>query len=118
MDERLIEIERKLWEKIRERQAEDSPVRNGLMHERFQGRYGVSWAAPGDVSCLIGMYGSIKWLEGAMSELNITGEEASLLEHGFEDWSRDETMTSDPFYRLARRIGQQLEDDEAAAHAG
>lgn len=112
-EERLIDIERTLWAKIKEHQAGGGLVRNTDMADRFGGRLGTHADSP--ATCLVGLYTVAEagvWFKPIMQELGITSNEAEQLENGFENYAREE----DPFYAIGRRIGQALEEQEVTAY--
>lgn len=114
----IVELEAKIWEKIRACQAKGIQVRPGGLLEYEDGR------SPGTL-CLLGAIGAHASVTGSIADrwaqthalLGISAEEAELLEWGFEDWSPHShssvalarrQLDGDRFHELGRKIAREL----------
>lgn len=102
-----------LWEAIRKKQAEGYPVRRGGA--------GFHTNPPVYSVCLLGSLGVMAregntWF-ATMKKLDITTQEMSLLESGFEGWGtldeEERPLLEQPFYMLGAEIHEELTAETA-----
>ena len=116
-------VELELREHIKRRQEAGITVTNTFIALRLEGVQPGSYyssAQPRHALCLLGAAGfSMKAADDvdtdAASILKITNNEATLLESGFEGWyanddANDDANKDNPFYKLGRKLGKELED--------
>ena len=126
-------IKTKLWARIREHQASGGTVRNQAMADARGGASGGYFNHQnkdyehGNCLCILGLYNGEEY--AAAEALDITYDDARVLEAGFEGWGRkgsedlerrfatDEEIRADPFYQLGAEITRVLDEEERAPSA-
>lgn len=100
-----------IWQRIREHQSLGGTVRSGEMSFNFGGKRGGSTYRLDLPVCLLGLIAKEHEsgegiLETASRVLNISKDDVSELESGFESWETNER--TNPFYQLGQDIAHQL----------